>query len=69
MSLSIILSIDEKTKKSKKDYVKIKQSEEWNLSESIPLWYLLSEYHRLPIWHMTNKIVIDEKEKNKCNNF
>ena len=42
---------------AKKDDVKIKTSENWNYNKATTLWYLLSKYHRLPLWQMSNKIV------------
>ena len=41
----------------------INKSKEWELSQSIPLRYLLSAYHSLTFQHMTNKMAMNEKEK------
>ena len=54
-----ILSFDEKIGESKTYDVKIKTSENWNLSKSITFDYLLSEYHFMPLWHMANKMMIN----------
>ena len=50
--------------KQKKDIVKIKTSEKWKYYESIPLQYLLSTYHCLNIWDISNYILINEKGGN-----
>ena len=56
------MSIDEKTNIAKKYDVNIKTYKKWNFSESITWRYLLSAYHRLHLWYMSNKMVINEKE-------
>ena len=53
-----IFSVEGKMNEAKKYNVKIKTSEKWNFSKSIPLWYLLSEYHCLTIWKMENNITL-----------
>ena len=50
---------------AKKEDVKIKTSEKWKYCTSITLWYLLSSYHRLHLWNMDNKMVMNEKKKEK----
>ena len=62
-TLKYILSIDEKTNKAKKYDVKIKKSENWNMSKSISLQYFLSAYHCLPHCHMVNKMAMNGKEE------
>ena len=56
--LTNILPVDGKMNQAKKYDVIIKRSEKWNFYKSIPLRYLFSAYHHLPLWHMKNKIVI-----------
>ena len=46
---------------SNKYDVKIKTSEKWNYSESIPLCYVFTTYHCLPPRNITTKIVMNEK--------
>ena len=60
-TLTNIMSIDEKTNKAQKDDMNINKSEKWEFSLSIPLWYLLSAHYRLPLSHMENNKVLNEK--------
>ena len=39
---------------AKKEDLKIKASEKWNYCKSIPLQYMVSAYHSLPLWHMAD---------------
>ena len=55
------MSIDEKIDEAQKDDVNINKSEKWELSLSIPLWYLLSAHHCMPLSHMENNMVINER--------
>ena len=55
-TLTNILSFDENMNESDKYDVKIKTSEKWNFSKSIPLRYLLITYNRTPLWHMANNM-------------
>ena len=61
-TLTNIFSFDKKIIEAKKEDLKIRTSEKWNYCESIPLQYLLSTYHRLPLWNMANNMVINENE-------
>ena len=47
--------------KVKKKDMKIQKAEKWHYCESILLRYLLSTYHRLPLWNMANITVMNEK--------
>ena len=51
-TLKNIISIYEKINKAKKYNANINKKEKWEFPQPIKLWYLLSEYHRLPISHM-----------------
>ena len=62
-TLTNIMSIDEKINETKEDDVNISKSENVECFQSIPLRYLFSAHHRLPLSHMTNKMVMNEKEK------
>ena len=44
-----VMSIDEKTNKAQKYDVNMNKSGKWELHQSIPLRYLLSAHHRLPL--------------------
>ena len=57
-----------KSTKAKKDDAKNKTSEKWNYCGSILLWYLLSTYHFITLWYMTNKTVMNENEIKKIIN-
>ena len=41
--------------------MKIKTFEKYKFSKSVPLRYLLSAYHRLLLWHVVNKMIINQK--------
>ena len=53
------MSIDENINESKKDNVNTNKSEKLELSRSIPLGYILSAHHHLPLLHMENNTVIN----------
>ena len=60
-TLTNIMSIYEKINESHKYDVNMNKTGNWKFSRSIPLKYLLSAHNRLPILHMGNKMVINEK--------
>ena len=66
-TLENIMSIDENINESHKDNANINKSEKWELSQSIPLGYILSAYHHLPLLQMANKMVINVKPTIKKN--
>ena len=59
-----MMSIYKHINKANKNDKDIKKPKKWECSQSIPLWYLLNEYHCLPLSHMANKTAMNEK-KNK----
>ena len=53
----------QKINEAQKDDRNIYRSGKKEFPQSIPLRYLLSAYHRLPLSHMANIIVIVKKKK------
>ena len=64
-TLTNIMYIDEKPTKQRNMTRVLTNPKNGNLSKLIPLRYILSEYHRLTISHLENKMVMDEKGKNQ----
>ena len=52
------MSIDGNINESQKDNVNINKSEKLELSQSIPLEYILSAHHHLHLLQMANRMVI-----------
>ena len=58
-TLENMLHFDKNSIKEKEQDVKIQPSKKCTYWEFIPLQSLLSTHHRLPIWHMDKKMVVD----------
>ena len=63
------MSIDEKLNKAHKYDVNIDKSEKWEFFQSISSLYLLNGNYCLPLSHMSNNMVMNEKEKKQFINF
>ena len=58
-----IFSFDVKMIEAIKDGVRFRTTGKWSYCESIPLQYLLSTYHRLPMWNIAKNMVISVRMK------
>ena len=58
-TLSNIMSIDEKNNEAQKYDVNIDKSGKWEFSQSVTLRYLLISHHCLPLFHMADKMLIN----------
>ena len=68
-TLKNIRAIDEKINEEQKYCMNINRPDKWELSQSIPLRYLLSAHHYLPLSNMENKMVTNEKVKKTIYQF